>query len=60
MDPSQPFSELMSSIAIVGHQDREADRRLRGRDREDEERKSLAGQIARIGRKGDEVDVDRQ
>src|SRR5690606_7798730 len=38
----------------------QADRRLRGRDRQDEEHEQLAGRVAEPAREGDEVDVDRQ
>src|ERR1700722_4812086 len=49
-----------AAIAVVSHQDRKADRRLRRRHRQDEERKDLPREIARISREGDEVDVDGQ
>src|SRR5690606_19795409 len=42
------------------HQDRQADRRLRGRDRQDEEHEQLASRITQLAREGDEVDVDRK
>src|SRR5450631_4442563 len=54
------FNRDRAAIAVVGHQDRQADRRLGRRHREDEQREHLAGQVAEIGGEGDEVDVDRQ
>src|SRR5690606_30724889 len=47
-------------VAEQQDQDREADRRLGGRDREDEEHEDLAGRVAEEVREGDEVQVDRE
>ena len=41
-------------------EDRQADRRLGGGDRQHEQREDLADQVAEKGREGDEVDVDRE
>src|SRR6476659_9406887 len=47
-------------VAEQGDQDREADRGLRGGDREDEEHEHLAGRIAQVARERHEVDVHRE
>ena len=39
------FDRDRAAVAIVGHQDREADRGLRRRHRQDEQREDLAGEV---------------
>src|SRR5215468_6258681 len=49
-----------AAVAEIGNEDRETNGGLRGRNRQHQERKNLADEIAEIGRKRHEVDIDRQ
>src|SRR5450830_851503 len=54
------FNRDRAAVAIVDHQNGKPDRRFRGRDREHQERKNLADDVAKMGGEGDHVDVDRE
>src|SRR5580704_11263783 len=54
------FNRDRAAVAVINHQDGEADRRLGGRDREHEERKNLADDVAETRGEGHEIDVDRK
>src|SRR5690625_1268280 len=47
-------------VAEQRYQDRQSDRRLCGRNGEDEEHENLPRRLAELAREGDEVDVDRE
>src|SRR5271165_6546459 len=54
------FDRDRAAVAVIGDQDRKADRRFRRRDSQNEQCEGLARQVAREGREGDQIDVDRQ
>src|SRR4051812_31512823 len=47
-----------SAIAVEHDEDRQSDRGFGGRDRQHDQGEDLAGDVAQMGREGDEVDVD--
>src|SRR6266568_5384604 len=49
-----------AAIAVVDHENREPDRGFRRRDSEHQKSKNLADEVAEKGRKGDQIDVDRE
>jgi D-arabinose 5-phosphate isomerase GutQ len=56
----QVFDVDRAQVAEQHHQDRQADRRLRGGDRQDEEDEHLARDVAQEMREGDEIHVHRE
>src|SRR5579863_3612542 len=51
------FNRDRAAIAVIGHQDRQADRRFGRRHRQDEQRENLAREIPETRGEGDEIDV---
>src|SRR5215467_8568230 len=49
-----------SAIAVKHDQDCKTDGRLRGGDRQDQQRVNLSDDVAEMSREGDQIDVDRQ
>src|SRR5690606_6425610 len=49
-----------AAVAVEHHENGEAYRGLRRRDRKDQQREDLAGEVAQLGGEGDKVDVHRE